>query len=596
MRSGILLIVVAATSFAAAHPAVAQVARGALDTTAVVVDPRDAAGAARSAQAAFERARERHLTVRLGSSGGECDEVVGRFCTWHDEGEWIPVEDPEEMRTLRAEFLHTLDSLQALAPSDAWILGQRVWYRGEGGDWEGALIVSRHCLEEPSWWCTALEGLALHGLERFVEAEAAFDTALARMDPELALEWRIPERAVDSDGREVLATVRTAAGEPLDLVLDRLWWLADPLYLVEGNDRETAHYARWTVATLKEDARNPYRMRWGRDLEELTVRHGWEVGWERVLGGQLGRPVDIVGHKEPEGRDYLPSGRTLADPTTASAEDLVADRRRPRSLYAPPYAPVLLPMEGQLARFPRGDRLVIVASQFLPEDTTFHATHDHPRPWMDAGSQAGMPDRVGLFGVPVDGGERVETRHVGSAAGALAIELGQGAWLVSSESWSPEQRRAGRYRRVVEHRAAQPGAAVLSDLLLLAPAGDPPESLDEALGHVLPTPEITSGDSLAIAWEVSGLGYRPEILDLEVQVERTGRGVLRRLGELLRLASPPTAVAISWEDQAPDRPEIAFRHLNIALPELDEGLYEVRLTLRSRGRSDAVARREFLVR
>jgi hypothetical protein len=36
--------------------------------------------------------------------------------------------------------------------------------------------------------------------------------------------------------------------------------------------------------------------------------------------------------------------------------------------------------------------------------------------------------------------------------------------------------------------------------------------------------------------------------------------------------------------------------LDIALPELDTGAYEVTLTLRSQGRSDAVARRQFLVR
>jgi hypothetical protein len=253
-------------------------------------------------------------------------------------------------------------------------------------------------------------------------------------------------------------------------------------------------------------------------------------------------------------------------------------------------------MEGQLARFPRGDRLVVVASQFLPDDTTFHATHDHPRPWMDAGDQAGMPDRVGLFAVPVDGGPRVEASRTGSTDGALSIELFEGAWLISSESWSPALRRAGRHRLVVDHRAAQPGAAILSDLLLLAPAAATPESLDAALAHVLPRPEIASGDSLAIVWEVSGLGYRPETLDFEVRVERTGRNVFRRLGEILRLASPPTAVALSWEDSAPDRPETAFRHLDIALPELDEGVYEVTLTLRTRGRSDAVARREFRVR
>ncbi|MGE0159369.1 MAG: hypothetical protein AB7T31_08135 [Gemmatimonadales bacterium] len=590
------LVMGAAALLAAFEPVGGQVARGSLDTTVVVADPGDALGAAREAQASFERARERYLPVRLGSSGGECDEVVGRFCTWYDEGEWVPVEEPEPLRILRAELVSTLDSIQALVPSDAWVLGQRVWYRADGGDWEAALAVARDCLDVSTWWCSALEGLALHGLRRFVEAKLAFDVALARMDPELALEWRVPERAVDRDGREVLAAVVTAADASLDVVLERLWLLADPLYLVDGNDRETAHYARWTVAKLREDARNPYRIRWGRDLEELTVRHGWEIGWERVRGGQIGRPDDVVGHKEPEGRDYLPRGRTLADPTTASASDLVAGRGRPRSLYAPPYAPVLLPMEGQLARFPRGDRLVVVASQFLPEDTTFHAHHEHPRPWMEAGDQSGMPDRVGLFAVPVDGGARVATTRVGSAAGALAVEVGAGAWLLSSESWSPERRRAGRHRAVVDHVPTQPGAAVLSDLLLLAPAVPSPVSLEAAVPHALAVREIAPGDSVAIVWEVSGLGYRPEILDFEVTVERTDRNVLRRLGEILRLAPPPTAVAISWEEAAPDRPAVAFRYLDIALPALEEGRYEVTLRLRTQGRSDAVARTELRVR
>jgi hypothetical protein len=596
MRSGYFVSLLLAFLAARGAAAVVQTAGGGLDTTTVVADPGDVLGAARSAQAAFERARERYLPVRLGGRSGDCDEVVGRFCTWYEEGEWVPTEEPEALRTLRAEFLATLDSVQTIVPGDPWVLAQRVWYRADGGDWEGALAASRRCHARETWWCAALEGLALHGLRRYEDAEVAFDTALARMDDELALEWRVPERAVDGDGREVLATVVTAADESLDIVLDRLWSLADPLYLVEGNDRKTAHYARWTVATLKEEARNPYRMRWGRDLEELTVRHGWETGWERVRGGQLGRPDDVVGHKDPEGRDYLPSGRALADPVLAEGADLVADKRRPRSLYAPPYAPVLLPMDAQIARFPHGERMVVVASHFLPEDTTFHADHDHPKPWLDAGDQAGVPDRIGLFAVPVDGGATVEQRRAGSTEGALAVELGSGAWLLSAESWSPERRRAGRQRLVIDHVAAPPGAAVLSDLLLLTPATEPPDSLAEAVTSVLPRPEIRRGEGLAVVWEVSGLGYRPESLRFEVTVERTGRSVFRRLGEALRLASPPVGVAIAWEEAAPERPIAAFRHLDLALPDLDEGLYEVTVTLRTQGRPDATARREFRVR
>jgi hypothetical protein len=137
---------------------------------------------------------------------------------------------------------------------------------------------------------------------------------------------------------------------------------------------------------------------------------------------------------------------------------------------------------------------------------------------------------------------------------------------------------------------------VLSDLLFVAPSAEVPDSLADAVDLALPAPEIGRGDGLAVAWEVSGLGYRPETLAFEVTVERVGRGVFRRLGEILRIADPPNAVAISWEEPGPDRPEVAFRHLDLALGDLDEGRYAVTLTLRTGGRSDAVARREFRVR
>jgi hypothetical protein len=573
----------------------AQVSVTGADTLVVVADPGDALGAARSLQAAFERARERHLPRTLGSHGGPCDEVVGRLCSWYGEGEWYPTPEPEGLRELRRELVAGLDSLQGLIPADSWVLGQRVWYRGEGGDWSGALVAARGCGPVPPWWCAALEGLALHGLHRYLEAEGAFGRALGGMDPELALEWRVPDRTVDPDGRGILDAAVTAGDETLKVVLERLWWLSDPLYLVEGNDRMTAHYARWTVATLKDGARNPYRLSWARDLEELTVRHGWEIGWERSWASTPGAREGITGHKDPEGRDYLPSGRVLADPTAATSSDLGADRRRPRSLYAPPYAPVLLPMDGQLALFPRGDRIAVVATHFLPTDTTYHVGHDHPRPWMETADQAGISDRIGLFAVPVDGGARVADHRLGSSEGALMIEVPAGAWVVSAESWSPERRRAGRSRIGFERAPVPSDVATLSDLLLISPTEVPPTSLQGAVPYALRAPEIDEGQGLAVAWEVAGLGLRAETLRFEVGVERTDRGLFRRIGEAFRLAARPVSVALSWEEPGPDRPTHHFRSLDLGLPPLEPGDYVVTLTLRTAGRDDVASRRTFRV-
>jgi hypothetical protein len=571
--------------------AIAQVGAAGGDTAVIVAEPGDVRGRARAAQARFEGARERYFPLAFAPGGRSCDEVVGRLCVWYGEGEWIPVPEPDGARALRRELLAELDSLQQLAPGDGWILGQRVWYRGEGGEWAAALAAARTCGPVEPWWCSALEGLALHGLGRVPEAEAAFERALALMDPEQAVRWRVPDYVLDDDARSWLRALEREGVAELERGLERLWLLADPLYLVEGNDRLTAHYARWTVATLREGARSPFRLRWGSDLEELVVRHGWEIGWERSWGRQLGSPFEVTGHKHPDAREYMPSGRALALPAATGSHAFIADGRVPRSLHAPSYAPVLLPMEGQVAFFPRGERVAVVGTAFLPEDTSFHANHDHPRPWMEPGDQEGLADRVGLFVMPLDGGAAIERRAFGSTEGALLVEVARGAYVVSVESWSPARRRAGRMRFGVEHRRAPPEVATLSDLLLLHGQRGTPASLEAALPAALPRAEARAKEPLAVAWEVSGLGLRPERLGFTISVKRLDRSVFRRLWELLGLRARTPALALSWEEPGPAHPVHHFRHVDLDLGDLEPGRYEITLSLATVGRTEAVTRR-----
>ena len=561
----------------------------------VAHDPGDVLGTARDAQARFERTRLRHARLVFSTGGGDCDEYVGRFCTSFDEGEWYPREEAIEVVDGRSRLLSQLDSLQRSSPSDAWILGQRVWYRGETGDWSSAAEVARACGPEQTWWCAALEGLALHGLGQHGAALEAFEAALVGADPEVAREWRVPERTVDRGLRAILTDAAEAGPDSLAAALATVWMLADPLYLVDGNDRLTAHYARWTVATLRDRARNPFHISWGRDLEELTVRHGWEMGWERSASRSFGSVENVIGHKHPEGRDYMPSGRALGDLSNAPAEALRADRSEPRSLYAPVYAPVILPIEADVAVFPRGDRAILIATPYLPEDTTFHAGHDHPRPWLDARDQRGMADRIGLFAVPVAGGDGLARKSTGASEGPLMLEVPAGEYVVSVESWSPELRRAGRSRAGMRIAPAPADIATVSDLLLLRRTDAPPESLEEALPYVSVRSRTRSGDSLAIAWELTGLGFRPEVLEYAVSVERTDQNVLRRLGAFLRLADRPQPLDLSWQEPGPEYPAPQFRHLDLDLPPLDPGRYQITLTLRTAARSDVVVTRDLQV-
>ena len=528
-----------------ASDTVAESLRGADDVT----------GIAHDAQARFERIRLRHAPLTFSGGGGYCDEQVGRFCTTYQEGEWYPREEAAEIVRARMELLAELDSLQRLSPADGWILGQRVWYRGESGGWEGALGVARMCEADEAWWCFALRGLVLHALGRYGESLHEFDSSLALMAPDVARAWRVPERAVDRGVRGALEDAEEAGPDSLSAALATLWTLADPLYLVEGNDRLTAHYARWTVSNLRDGSANPYGMRWSDDLEELTVRHGWELGWERTVGSLTVGREGALGHKHPEGRDYMPAGRALRDPSSARAEDLAAGRRQPRSLYAPPYAPVLLPLETEVAVFPRGDHAMFVATPFLPEDTTFHSKHDHPRPWLDAGDQADMADRIGLFALPLAGGEPIGSTGTGSSEGVLVLDVPAGDYVLSVESWAPRLRRAGRARMGIRIGPAPADVATASDLLLLRGADSPPGSLEEALPLVFLRPRIGPGEPLAVAWEISGLGFRPETLQYALSVERTDRNVLRRVGEFFRLATPSRPLELAWQEPAPDRPK-----------------------------------------
>ncbi|MDX1495456.1 MAG: hypothetical protein R3253_15415, partial [Longimicrobiales bacterium] len=593
------------------------------DTATVVDDGSNALGSARAAQRRFESRRVRLLPLTHESFGGSCDEIVGRICTTFDEGEWYPEPEREEITALRLALLAELDSLQEHAPADGWILGQRVWYRAEGEDWEGAREVAAACGSVDRWWCLALEGFALHGLQRYELAERSFETALVLAGGERALRWRVPRWPVDGRARELL-DVAQASPFGTSATLRRLWSLADPLYLVEGNDRLTEHYARWTATEIRDGARNPFLLPWGDDLTQLTVRHGWQVGWERTPTRDFGALDNVVGHNHPLGRDYMPAGEVLADPAGAAPEAMHPQVRHPRSLYAPPYAPVLLPMEGQVAVFPRGATMAVVATHFLPEDTTFHADHEHPKPWLEPGDQESMVDRIGLFALPVPAARRerngsaseaTERRRAaegsgltsgrslpvgvlrsGTTNGATLLELPTADYVLSAESWSPSRRRAGRLRLGVPARPAPSDIATLSDILILRPAGEvDPTTLEAALDLALGAARLRPGEPFAIGWEVAGLGFRPETLAFDLSVARPGRGLLGRIGDFLGVTDPPPPLRLSWEEPGPDEPGHVFRYLELDVPELEDGEYEIRLTLRTAGRSEAVATKRFQV-
>ncbi len=541
---------------------------------------------AEEAQYDFERTRRRHLELASGLWGGECDEVVGRMCLRHGgEDDWTPPPEQQEVISAREELLAILEGIATALPGDGWVLGQRVLYLGVAGRWGEALALARQCGGVTPWWCSCLEGFALHMDEDFVGSIEAFRRGFSQMEADEARRWQDPRILLDSHGRGWVRGTRELAAEQARRTL---WLLGDPLYLVPGNDRETEHYARWVVAELREDSHNPYGLSWGRDLRELLLRYGWEIGWERTLPriGELAT-TSVVGHHHPDSRGFLPPGWVLEDPTGVGKGKWIPEEESPVASYAPVYAPRLGPATAQIAHFRRGDSVLVVASyRFPPEES------ETPSP-----GDSTLPDDAlaGLFLLP--GGTIPWHESVArSAAGVLTLSVPPGPYLVSLELYSPGEKRAARLRHGLIAETYPPDVPSLSDLLILRESDDLPTGFRGAIARARPSTAVTSGERILLVWEVYGLGFQREAPHFHVSLRRRDRSLLRRVARWIGLGGDDREVVLSWMEAAPDALGPLFRAVHLDLPELEQGEYTLRLQVELRGRTTMVSERTLDVR
>ena len=128
---------------------------------------------------------------------------------------------------------------RGVPPKSAWVLGQLVAYLGEAGRWTKAEEFARACSVVESWWCAGLLGFVLHAKGRYTEAEKAFRRALDTTESAERERWLDPEVLLDAAGSDVLDDTWDLGHASERRLLALLWSFADPLYLVEGNDRLT---------------------------------------------------------------------------------------------------------------------------------------------------------------------------------------------------------------------------------------------------------------------------------------------------------------------------------------------------------------------
>ena len=594
----------------APHGAVAQ---------APPVSPADSSrlvDEAEDLQRDFERFRGSRIPVAGLGSGGRCDERIGRICIWFggDDETDFPPEPPETTRA-RFELIVSLSQADAQI-GNPWILGQLVRYLTEAGNYGRAVEVSTECGLVDTWWCGALHGYTLHVMGQFVESEAAFRAAMAGLPEDEREWWTTPGRLFTEDGEEDFE--RADANEQIRL-WERLWRFSDPLFLLEGNDRLTDHFARLVEARNNEDAEDPQGLGWDDDLEETLIRYGRIVGWSRTRpmpsnlfgGGGIRDDRQVVGHHHPRSRGYVFPEEFITAPADILPESWITAPRESRTWYAPPYAPDFGGLETQIGRFRRADEMLVVGA-YSPAPAGLGALqaappaqNARPDPFDPFGRSRAAPAAApmtttnrgsvesGLFLVPEDGGESVEIRG-SEAEGVVTLLAPPGRYVSSIEVLEPAAARAWRARQGVVQAPVVRGVVSVSDLVILREDAPFPTSLDEAIPNVRPGVRVRGDERFTVVWEVYGLQIQERV---EVTLGFTlGRpGFLQRVGELLGVLEPDRPVEVTFGDAGADRVQTAFRAVAIELPDLDPGEYTLHLRLDLPGREPVIASRPITV-
>ena len=552
---------------------------------------------AKQEQKEFERYREQRLPPEWSGFGGQCDALVGRLCLRHGDGEAPPVEPaPIEVEMARMDMLRTLGRIASRIPRDKWVLGQRVYYLREQGELLRAEALTERCHPDDEWWCLALKGYLLQSQGESIEAEAVFRDAISRMPEDERERWLALDYLLDEEARELFEDADPAEQAALR---ERLWLLADPLYLVEGNDREAEQYARRTLIRIREAAENAFDLPWEEDLEELVARYGGEVGWER---GRAAPPTAvlqdnrfIIGRHHPDGREFMPAGVFLEDPAGIPVRAWEIEDRAPWTGYAAWYAPVITTMDAQVARFRRGDSLLVVAG-YQPAPPPVEAPRPMVReiaPGADPFAAFAAPPPAppvvagavesGVF-VLTPEGERLVDQRGTAREGVVTARVPNGDYIFGMEVLEDADDRGWRVRGGVRQENLPFGLAAISDVVLLDPAGDLPGSLEEALPRVLGSIRVRSGEPFVAGWEVYGLQVGESAI-VGITMQDANPGLLERATQFLRLTTPEAPLELSWEEGGPDQLGTVFRAIALTLPEVEAGEYDLILTVQLPGRS-----------
>src|SRR5690606_24560623 len=111
-------------------------------------------------------------------------------------------------------------------------------------------------------------------------------------------------------------------------------------------------------------------VRWGDDLQQLTVRYGAPYSRSRTRGTIM-REGSLIDHFDPEQLAYLPEDLLTRGPPPPPlpGETWPLENPRSRSGHAPVGVRKLIPLDHQLTVFPHGDAWLVRVDAAMPLDS-----------------------------------------------------------------------------------------------------------------------------------------------------------------------------------------------------------------------------------
>jgi len=460
------------------------------------------------------------------------------------------VPEPRQITDARTVLLGRLDSASVINPADGWIAGQTVRYLIEGGRFEDAVTFARSCAAE-RWWCAALEGLALHVAERYAAADSAYTIALGTMPRLQRCEW-IDVRSM-TEG-PVQKELSRASCEEREALANELWDLSRPLWSLAGNDLRTEHFARHTMAAVLARSANAHGLTWSDDSRELLLRYGWAERFTREgndIGGFYSTPR-VTGHDREPSYYFFPTVHSVRSAPRLTRESWRLREPLALTRYAPRYLEGLSDLPHQMARFPRGDSM-LVAVAYRVSDASL--ARDSFSAQLCQILRCARNDSEGI----------------------MRAMLSRDSTIVSLEVYGQRSERAARARYTID---ALPCAAswCLSDLVLFDASGSAVAAeVDSVMREAAAELRFTNRAPLGVFWEVQGASGSAAPVWLSLTVSPLRSSIVRRIATRLKLAPELAPVRLRW--QATFRTDREGQLLTLQLPRNARGRYRVSLTL-----------------